>query len=147
MEGNTMSKFTKFMKQNQIKKENTTYKATKSLLDENGEALDWVIKPLTTKENDAIMDECTVDVPMKNNPTAFRTKLDESKYWSKVISASVVEPNLYDKELQDSYGVMTPEDLILEMVNDPVEFAEFRNFINNYNGRTSLEEDIAEAKK
>lgn len=31
-----------------------------------------------------------------------------------MICASVVEPNLNDKDLQNSYGVMTPEDLIRE---------------------------------
>ncbi len=141
-----MSKFTKFMKQNQIKKENTTYKATKSLLDENGEALDWVIKPLTTKENSAIMDECFIEVPMKNNPNAFRQKIDNSKYISKIICASVVEPNLHDKELQDSYGVMTPEDLVKEMINDPAEFSALSDFISNYNGFNNTVEKVKEAK-
>lgn len=30
------------------------------------------------------------------------------KYLAKMVVSSVVYPDLYDRELQDSYGVMTP---------------------------------------
>ena len=66
-----MSKFSRFMKKNKIVKENTTYAVTKSLIDENGNPLVWTIKPLTTKENDAIRDECMIDVPVKGKPNVF----------------------------------------------------------------------------
>ena len=57
-----MSNFTRFMKKNKIQKENTTYAATKSLTDEKGNPLLWTIKPLTTKENESIRDDCMIDV-------------------------------------------------------------------------------------
>lgn len=142
-----MSNFSKFMKSNKIKRENTTYAATKSLLDENGNPLLWTIKPLTTKENDAIRDDCMVEVPVKGKPNLFRPRLDTTKYMAKVICACVVEPNLYDKELQDSYGVMTPEDLLKEMVDDPTEYQDFMTFVQDFGGfNTTLEEKIEEAK-
>ena len=139
--------FARFMKKNKIVKENTTYKATKSLLDENGVPLDWIIKPLTTKENDAIRDECMIEVPVKGKPNVFRPKLNTAKYVAKMICNCVVEPNLYDAELQDSYDVKTPEDLLREMVDDPGEYNAFAEFIQNFNGfSTTLEDDIEEAK-
>ena len=104
-----MSNFSRFMKQNKAVKENTTFPATKSFVDEKGNPLEWVIKPLTTKENDNIRDECMMEIPVVGKPNVFRPKLNTSKYIAKMICACVVEPNLYDKELQDSYGVMTPE--------------------------------------
>jgi hypothetical protein len=77
----------------------------------------------------------------------YRPKLNSSRYLAKMICASVVEPNLYDKELQDSYGVMTPEDLIKEMIDDPGEYNAFANFIQDFNGfNVSLEEKVDEAK-
>lgn len=51
-----------------------------------------------------------------------------------MICACVVEPNLNNQQLQDSYGVKTPEELIREMIDDPGEYDEFAQFIQNYNG-------------
>lgn len=142
-----MSKFSRFMKENKAVKENTTYAATKSLKDENGTPLLWTIKALNTRENDNIRDDCMIEVPVTGKPNMFRPRLNTSKYIAKMICACVVEPNLYDKELQDSYGVMTPEDLLKEMVDDPGEYQDFASFIQNYNGfDTTLEDKVEEAK-
>jgi hypothetical protein len=135
------------MKGNKITKGNTTYPATKSLLDENGKPLLWTIKPMTTKENENIRDDCMIEVPVKGKPNMYRPKLDTSKYIAKMMCACIVEPNLYNKELQDSYGVMTPEDLLKEMIDDPGEYQNFASFIQNFNGfNTTLEDKVEEAK-
>ena len=142
-----MSDLSRFLKTNKIKRENTTFAATKSLVDAKGNPLPWTIKPLTTKENDAIRDECMIEVPVKGKPNMFRPKLDTSKYIGKMICACVVEPNLYDKDLQDSYGVMSPDDLLKEMIDDPGEYQEFATFVQNFNGfNTTLEDKVEEAK-
>ena len=142
-----MSDLSRFLKANKIKRENTTFAATKSLVDAKGNPLPWTIKPLTTKENDAIRDECMIEVPVKGKPNMFRPKLDTSKYIGKMICACVVEPNLYDKDLQDSYGVMSPDDLLKEMIDDPGEYQEFATFAQNFNGfNTTLEDKVEEAK-
>ena len=142
-----MSNFNRFMKKNKITKENTTFPATKSLVDENGNPLEWVIKPLTTKENDNIRDECMIDVPVKGKPNVYRPKLNTSKYIAKMMCACIVEPNLYDKELQDSYGVMTPDELLKEMIDDPGEYQALAAFVQEFNGfNTTLEDKVEEAK-
>lgn len=142
-----MSNFSQFMKTNKILKENTTFAATKSLLDADGKPLQWKIKPLTTKENESIRDSSMLEVPVTGKPNMFRPKLDTSKYICKMLCASIVEPNLYDKELQDSYGVMTPEDLLKEMVDDPGEYQAFASFVQDFNGfNTTLNDKIEEAK-
>lgn len=141
-----MSTFSRFLKKNKLTKSNTTYAATKSLTDENGNPLLWTIKPLTTKENESIRDECMIEVPVKGKPNMFRPKLNTSKYIAKMICACIVEPNMYDKELQDSYGVMTPEDLLKEMVDDANEYQELASFIQNFNGFNGFDEKVEEAK-
>lgn len=142
-----MSNLDRFLKQNKKIRENTTYLATKSLTDEEGNPLPWTIRPLTTKDNDKLRDECTIEIPVKGKPNVFRPKLDTSKYLAKIIVASVVEPNLNNKDLQDSYGVMTPEDLIKEMIDDPGEYNDFASFIQNFNSfTTTLDEKVEEAK-
>lgn len=142
-----MSNLSRFLKENKITKENTKYAPTKSLVDENGEPLEWEIKTITTKENDAIRDDCMIEVQIPGKPGMYRQKLNTSKYIAKMICACVVFPDLYNKELQDSYGVMTPEDLIKEMVDNPGEYNDFAEFIQKYNGfDTTLDEKVDEAK-
>ena len=142
-----MSNFNRFMKSNKIVKENTTFAATKSLTDEDGKPLLWTIKPLTTAENENIRESCMIEVPVTGKPNMFRPKLNTAKYIAKMVAASVAEPNLYDKDLQDSYGVMTPEDLLKEMIDDPGEYNDFVAFIQEYNGfNTTLEDKVEEAK-
>ncbi len=142
-----MSNFNRFMKANKVVRANTTYAATKSLTDEEGNPLLWTIKPLTTTENENIRESCMMDVPVTGKPNMFRPKLDTSKYIAKMVAASIAEPNLYDKELQDSYGVMTPEDLLKEMVDDPGEFNDLVAFVQDFNGfNTTLSDKVEEAK-
>lgn len=142
-----MSNFSRFMKQNKIAKENTTFPATKSLVDEKGNPLEWTIRPLTTKENDSIRDECMIEVPVVGKPNMYRPKLNTSKYVAKMMCACIVEPNMYDKELQDSYGVMTPEELLKEMIDDPGEYQALVAFIQEFNGfNTTLDDKVEEAK-
>ena len=142
-----MSNFSRFMKKNKVVKENTTFPATKSLVDENGNPLEWIIRPLTTKENDSIRDECMMEVPVKGKPNVYRPKLNTSKYVAKMMCACIVEPNLYDKELQDSYEVMTPEELLKEMIDDPGEYNALVAFVQDFNGfNTTIEDKVEEAK-
>ena len=141
-----MGKFNKFMKGNKIAMENTTYPATKSLLDENGEPLLWTIKPLTSKDNDKLLDKCSYEVPITGKPGMYRTTVDNIKYATAILCECVLEPDLNDAELQDSYGVKTPEALIKELVDDPKEYQDFVNFVQGYPGTEDLAEKVEEAK-
>ena len=142
-----MSDLSRFLKANKIKRENTTFAATKSLVDAKGNPLPWTIKPLTTKENDAIRDECMIEVPVKGKPNMFRPKVNSALYAAKMLAASVVFPDLNNAELQDSYGVTTPHDLVREMVDDPGEYNDFVAFVQEFNGFTNdMDDKVAEAK-
>lgn len=142
-----MGNLTRFLKKNKKETTTTTYAATKSLTDENGDPLNWTIKNITTKENDALIDTCTTDVPVTGKPNMFRPKLNTNKYIAMMIAHCVVEPDLYNAELQDSYGVKTPEELLKEMIDNPAEYDDFAMFIQNYNGfDTTLQDKVDEAK-
>lgn len=141
-----MSNFTAFMKQNKKVRENTMYKATQSLCDEKGVALDWEIKPLSTIETESIRERCTKQVEVVGKKGQYTQKINTSKYIAELIVASVVSPNLNDKELQDSYGVMCATDLLLAMVDNPSEYADFGQFIQEFNGFTSISDKVEEAK-
>ena len=137
-----MSNFSKFMKSNKIKKENVFFAPTKSLTDENGEPLLWEFKHLTSRTVDLIRDEC-----FTISPTDKKAKFNSSKFNRMMIAESTVNPDLDDAELQDSYGVKNPEDLLMEMVDDPGEYNALLEFIQQLNGFSeSLQDKVDEAK-
>ena len=133
----------KFLKSNKKTKENTTYK----LGGFNGDDIELKIRPLSTKENNALIEACTYEKQVTGKPDQFTQKLDRMRYVAMMAATSVVEPDLYNAELQDSYGVSKPEDLIQKMIDDPGEWNKFIEFINKFNGfDKSINEDISEAK-
>ncbi len=142
-----MSNLSRFMKQNKAVKENVKLAVTKDLTDEAGNPLEWELRPLSTKINSDIREQCTTEVQVPGKPGLYRPKVDSNKYLAKLIVASVVYPDLYDKDLQDSYGVMTPEDLVQEMVDNAGEYNSLVAFIQKYNGfDTSINEKVKDAK-
>ena len=142
-----MSNLSLFLKQNKTVRENVKFQATKSLCDENGVPLEWELKPLSTAQNEAIQEVCMSEVPIKGKPNMYRPKLDSNLYLKKMICACVVFPDLHTIELQNSYGVMTPEDLLVAMVDNPAEYQELAKFVQKLNGfDVSLEDKVNEAK-
>ena len=142
-----MSKFSRFMRSNKIVKTNAKYAPTASLCDEDGKPLEWEFKQITSKENELLRDSCTVDVPVTGKPNLYRPKMNTNLYMAKLIVASTVYPDLYDKELQDSYGVMTPEELLYALVDNPGEYQDLNVWVQRYQGFTkSLDDKVDEAK-
>lgn len=142
-----MSTFAQFMKLNKKTRENVTFAATKSITDENGSPVLWTLRPISSRLNSELRDECMEEVPIPGKPNAYRQKINTSKYIAKLLTASCVVPDLYDEELQDSYGVKKPEDLLFAMIDDPGEYDDFVGFVQEFNGFTkSFEEKVDEAK-
>lgn len=141
-----MSNFKMFMKGNKKKKENQKYAPTVSLTDENGKPLEWEFRHITSKENEDLRDECTTEVPVTGKYGRYRDKFNASAYVTKLIAASTVVPDLNDAELQNSYGVMCAEDLLMEMVDDPGEYTDLAAYVQKLQGFKTLQEDVEEAK-
>lgn len=66
----------------------------------NGEPLTWKIKAIKEKEHQKI----------KNN------KMEIEQYWRKFCASCVVEPDLQDKQLLESYGCHTADEVLKEML-------------------------------
>lgn len=137
-----MGQFERFLKSNKKIREPTVYAASRSFTDDSGEPVLWKIRPISTKENEMIRDECVIE-----DKASGRYRIEISKYTAKLLAASVIEPNLYDKELQDSYGVMTPEALLLELLDNPSEYRKFADFIQRFNGFNESFSDKVDAAK
>ena len=96
------------MKQNKQIRQNVKYPAVSSLRDESGNPLQWEFRPVTSKENDFIRDECTYEIPIAGKPNMYRPKLNASLYLRKLIAASVVYPDLYDTEQNHRRSLSAP---------------------------------------
>ncbi len=130
-----------FLKENKIKRENEFYRATESLKGEDGAALEWEIRHISTKEDERIREDCLREIKGRGG------RIDYSLYMRRLAAASVVYPPLYNAELQDSYGVKTPENLLTELIDDPGEYQEFIKFVQKVNGfDVSMRERVEEAK-
>lgn len=139
------SKFSAFMAQNVARIENKKIVVSNRFKDENGKPIEWEIRALTNEENDELQRRAMVNVPVMGQRGAFTRELDNVKYSAMLLAASVVYPDLNDAELQDSYGVKTPEALINKMLYMreatvlAQEIAKLSNFDN-------LPEAVTEAK-
>jgi hypothetical protein len=124
-----------FLKENKKAKENYKYAPTDSIRDEDGKPVEFEFKHLTTSEDRLIRESCVLG-----------GKFNSTLYTRKLIAACVVYPNLYDKELQDSYGVYTPEDLLECIVDNPSEWYNLSIYVQKELGFIGLDEAITEAK-
>lgn len=134
-----MNKLKGFLYENKAKRSNQLFEVSDSFRDENGEVIKWVIKPITTEEEEEIRAEAT-------DHSGDRARLDVNKYIERLTARAVVYPNLFDSQLQDSYNVKTPERLLKAMVDKPGEYGRLVEFVQKLNGFRSLREDIDRAK-
>ena len=114
--GTDMSNFSAFMKSNKKQRSNELYAATKSLTDGNGVPLLWELRPVTTRENEAIREQCTTEVQVPGKPGMYRQRVDTSEYQAKLMAAAVVTPNLNDAELQGNWDAIGAEELLKAML-------------------------------
>lgn len=142
-----MSNLSNFLNQNVVKQENAKVVIGKRFLDqETGEPAEWEIAPITATREEEIRKACTrrVQVPGKKNQYTEQT--DQSAYVRKLVTECVVSPNLNDAELQNSYGIMGADSLLMEMLL-PGEYAELASKVNEITGfDISFEERVDDAK-
>lgn len=130
-----------FLKENRVKRENVFYAPSESLKDENGEKIKWEIRHITTLEDEKIREECIREAKGRG------VRVDYNLYLKKLAAASVVYPSLFNAALQDSYSVRSPEELLVELIDNPGEYQEFVRFVQKINGfDVTLEERVEKAK-
>lgn len=134
-----------FLKGNRKERENQKYAPTQAFVDENGNALEWEFRPLDSKEMEQIREDNTMEVPVTGKPNMYRPKVNSKKLIEDMIIAATVVPDLFNVELQDSYGVSTPNELLHELVEVPGEYDDLGKFVQQMNGY-SLDEKVKQAK-
>lgn len=137
-----MSNLSSFLKQNRKDDKVIKYVASNSFVDEKGKPIAWEIRPLKSKDIESIRDASTKIV--KNGK---EVKFDNSKFNRMIAVACTVYPDLTNKELQDSYGVMDAEQLILELLDKAGEYQAYINKIFDISGYDKdMNELVEEAK-
>ena len=129
-----MSDFSFFMKSNKKKKENERFAATKSIVDADGNPVEWEFKHLTSKEVNEIREQYTTS---KISNGQYTTEINTNRFINALVAESAVYPDLRNAELQDSYGVHTPEELVYELVDDPGEYTALTDFMQKFLGFSS----------
>lgn len=137
---------TAFLSQNAIKIENTKVVVSKRFLDEHKNPIEWEVRALNAGEDEDIRKSATRKIPVPGRRGQYQPETDINLYLAKMAAACTVFPNLMDAELQDSYRVKTPEDLLRAMLTSG-EYADYLQTIQNMNGYdVSTEEMVGEAK-
>lgn len=140
-----MNNLNAFLKQNAVTVEEEKVIVSERFL-ENGKPVEWVVKPITSQQDELLRKECTKRVPINGKRGQYTQETDYNKYLGKMATICTVFPNLNDKDLQDSYEVMGAEDLLKTMLL-PGEYAAYLERVQGICGfDVTLEDKIEEAK-
>ncbi|NMA00901.1 MAG: phage portal protein [Clostridiaceae bacterium] len=133
-----------FMAQNALPIQNRKVRVSDRFLDEGGQPIEWELRPLTNEEDRVIRQACTKRIPVPGKRNVFLPETNFNDYILKTCVASVVYPDLHDKDLQDSYGVMGAEALLEKMLI-PGEYSNLSSAVQEING-FDLEIEVENAK-
>lgn len=111
-----------FLKQNVEVVNETEYVASKRIKDANGEPIAWKIKTLATDETEKMRKKYTKRITDRITRQS-EERFDTTAYNEDLLSKVITYPNLFDAELQDSWGVTEPVDLVKVMLT-PGEYAD-----------------------
>lgn len=133
-----------FFAQNAIKQDNVKFVVSKRFIDENGNPHEWELRALSAGESEIIRRECTRRVKVKGNQ--YTMEIDNEALAIKMMVASIVFPNLNDKGLQDTYGVMGAEQLLSKMLTVG-EYSLLSSKITEINGFGESMDDLVDEAK
>lgn len=111
-----MGSLSNFFAGNVEKRENKKIVVSNRFKDEKGRPIAWEIRSISAEEDEAIRKECTKSIPVVGKKGQYRQSFDSNAYLTKLAVKSVVFPDLYNAELQNSYKVMGEEALIKAML-------------------------------
>ncbi|MCF6464205.1 phage tail assembly chaperone [Clostridium sp. Cult1] len=138
-----MSGLNAFLSQNAIKAENEKHIISDRFVDEKGKPIPWEIRALTAEEDEALRKSCTKKI---RNKGIITQETNYEEYMAKLIVECVVFPNLRDKELQESYGVLGADKLVKKMLTSG-EYAELLEKVQEVNGfDVGMDELVEEVK-
>ena len=112
---------------------------------EDGSVAKFKIRTILSGEDAKMRQKCMMRVPVPGRPGLFQDKFDSLAYIRELVVKSLVEPDLANAELQESYGVMGEEALLDKMLT-AAEYNVLSEEVQNLNSITPIQESIEEAK-
>lgn len=110
---------------------------------EDGKPIPWKLRSMTEAENESIRKSSQRKVKDKGTVTV---DTDMEAYLTKLVTTSVLFPDLKNAELQKSYGVMGDDQLIRKMLL-PGEYATLLQKVQEINGFDKSVNDYADEVK
>lgn len=134
-----------FFKQNAKQIENRKIAVSDRFTGEDGKPVLWEITCISASENQKIRKNSMKNKVAAGKRGQYTQEFDAAAYQARLAAQCVVFPNLNDKDLQDSYGVMDAEQLISAMLT-PGEFDDLILSITDLCGFKTEEDLVDEAK-
>jgi len=135
-----------FLKQNAVQAENIKFVASERFVDANNKPIEWEIRAITSKEDEDLRKNSMHKVPIPGKRNQFTQEIDTNKYMGLLAAACTAFPNLNDANLQDSYGVMSNDELLKAMLL-PGEFADYLIKVQEICGFDKSMQDLVEEAK
>lgn len=102
-----------FLRENAKLPENRRVALSDRFLDDEGKPELWELRALTEQENNRLKDACTTKTMKRGRQIS---EFNGSLYTQRLNAACVVYPDLIDAGLQESYGVIGAEKLLVAML-------------------------------
>ena len=134
-----------FLKQNVAQNENVKYVASDRFLDDKNNPIEWEIRAITSKEDEELRKSATRKISTGKRGQ-FSQEIDTNKYIGLLAAACTVAPNLNDASLQDSYGVMSADELLKAMLL-PGEYADYLAKVQEICGFDKSVQDLVDDAK
>lgn len=139
-----MSELSLFFAQNVVSDTTEEVVVSPRFKDQEGRPVAWKLRSMNEEENQECRKAATRKVKGKNG--VYTPEIDANEYMAKLMTASVVFPDLKNTELQRSYGVLGAETLLRKMLL-PGEFAALGERVQALNGfDTNINELVDEVK-
>lgn len=140
-----MKTLSAFMKPSVEQVPNVQYAASPRFKGEDGKPMLWEIQCIDADEYSRIRSGCIKSIPVPGKKNQLTQHLDTYTFQAKVCARCTVFPDLNNAELQDSWGVTTPHELLGKMLTSG-EFDDYVTEVFQTNGFQTAEELVDEAK-
>lgn len=140
-----MSNLSAFMRPNVAEIANAKIAPSPRFKGEDGKPLEWEIRCISADEYARIRSACIKQVPVPGKKNQFTQQIDTYAFQARVAARCTVFPDLNDAELQDSWGVAKPEELLGAMLIGG-EFDDYVTEVFRVNGFKAEGDLVDEAK-
>ena len=135
-----------FLAKNAERPQTVRWAASPRFCGEDGAPELWELRCLSAEEDESLRRSCAHCVPLPGRRGQFMTETDAGEYLGRLAAACTVYPDLNDRALQDSYGVMGAEQLLRAMLTAG-EYAAYLDKVQEVCGFSrTMEDEVEEAK-